>query len=172
MEPEDSGHRMTIHTLERKQQLPMKPREVFPFFESPGNLARITPPWLNFRILTPGPIEMKVGTVIDYTIRWMGIRVRWKTLITSHEPPWKFVDEQIKGPYSLWHHTHQFLEIPSGTEMTDRVRYVLPGGLIGDVAHALVVRRQLNGIFDYRAEAISKLIGGSPASGQEVVAAS
>lgn len=172
MEPGDSGHSMTIHTLERKQHFPLKPGEVFPFFESPGNLARITPPWLNFRILTPGPIEMKVGTVIDYTIRWMGIRVRWKTLITSHEPPWKFVDEQIKGPYSLWHHTHLFAEIPSGTEMTDIVRYVLPGGPIGDVAHALVVRRQLNGIFNYRAEAISKLIGGSPASGQEVVAAS
>jgi ligand-binding SRPBCC domain-containing protein len=160
---------MTIHTLERKQRLPRKPGEVFPFFESPENLARITPPWLNFRILTPGPIEMKVGTVIDYTIRWLGIPVRWKTLITAHEPPWRFVDEQIKGPYSLWHHTHLFAETDSGTEMTDSVRYALPGGPVGDVAHAMIVRRQLNAIFNYRAEAISRMLEGFDTSGQEAI---
>jgi len=160
---------MGIHMLERRQLLPLKPGEVFPFFGAPGNLARITPPWLDFRILTPSPITMKVGTVIDYTIRWLGIPVRWKTLITSHEPPWKFVDEQIRGPYSLWHHTHLFKEIPSGTEMTDIVRYVLPGGPIGDVAHAMAVRRQLNDIFNYRAEAITNLLAGSRAPDQEVI---
>ncbi len=160
---------MTIHTLERKQRLPLKPGEVFPFFESPENLARITPPWLNFRILTPSPIEMKVGTVIDYTIRWLGIPVRWRILITSHEPPWSFVDKQIAGPYSLWHHTHLFAETASGTEMTDSVRYALPGGPFGDVAHAMIVRRQLNEIFNHRAETISRMLEGLHASGQEAI---
>lgn len=160
---------MSIHTLERRQLIHLKPGEVFPFFESPENLARITPPWLDFRILTPSPIEMKVGTVIDYTIRWLGIPVRWKTLITTHEPPWKFVDEQIRGPYSLWHHTHLFVETDSGTEMTDRVRYVLPGGPMGDVVRAIIVRRQLDEIFNHRADAISRILNGSEASGKEAI---
>jgi len=152
---------MSIHTLERKQLLPGNPHEIFAFFESPENLARITPPWLNFRILTPSPIEMKVGTVIDYTIRWLGFPVRWKTLITTHRPPFIFVDEQIAGPYSLWHHTHTFIDADGGTHMTDTVRYTLPAGVVGTLAHALVVRRQLQEIFDYRAATIGKLFAGS-----------
>jgi ligand-binding SRPBCC domain-containing protein len=132
--------------------------EVFAFFESAENLAHITPPSLGFRILTPAPITMKVGTVIDYTIRWLGIPVRWRTLITTYQPPDLFVDEQIRGPYSLWHHTHRFEDVPEGTLMNDEVHYCLPFGPIGDLTHGLVVKRRLGYIFDYRAMVIGKLL--------------
>ena len=154
---------MSIQTLERTQLLPQKPDEVFPFFEDPANLAGITPPWLAFRMLTSVPIAMKVGAVIDYTIRWLGIPVRWRTLITAYRPPAEFIDAQIKGPYLLWHHTHTFRAAEGGTEMTDVVRYALPFGILGDLVHAVVVRRQVEKIFDYRAEAISRVFEGCEA---------
>lgn len=149
---------MKTHTLERRQILAAPLGEVFAFFESPENLARITPPWLGFEILTPQPISMRTGTVIDYTVRWLGVPVRWRTLITSYEPGRKFVDEQIMGPYSLWHHTHEFAEESGGTAMTDRVVYGLPYGILGELAHNLMVRRQLEEIFDYRAEVIGRIL--------------
>jgi ligand-binding SRPBCC domain-containing protein len=165
---------MRMHQLIRKQVLPLTPREIFSFFESPENLSLITPPWLGFRILTPSPVTMKVGTLIDYTIKWIGIPVRWTTLITTYEPPSSFVDEQIRGPYALWHHTHAFRETEEGvTEMTDTVHYMLPYGWLGDVAHALVVRRQLEEIFTYRMEAVAATFstGGRPrrAQAKEIV---
>lgn len=158
---------MKTHTLERRQILPVPLGEVFAFFESPENLARITPPRLDFRILTPRPIHMKTGTVIDYTVRWLGMPVRWRTLITTYEPGRRFVDEQITGPYSLWHHTHEFAAREGGTAMTDRVVYMMPLGPLGELAHELMVRRQLEEIFDYRAEVIGRLLrpggeGGAP----------
>ncbi len=131
--------------------------EVFSFFQRPENLAVITPRWLAFRILTPSPIDMGQGSVIDYTIKWMGVPVRWTTMITNYQPPHKFVDQQLKGPYSLWHHTHTFVGKDGGTEMTDTVRYVLPLGVLGDVAHAVIVQRQLDRIFDYRANVIEEV---------------
>ncbi len=149
---------MKTHTLERRQILAAPPGEVFAFFESPENLARITPPWLDFRILTPRPIHMKTGTVIDYTVRWLGVPVRWRTLITSYEPGRRFVDEQITGPYSLWHHTHEFEAGEGGTAMTDRVVYMMPFGPLGELAHELMVRRQLEEIFDYRAGVIGRIL--------------
>ncbi len=148
---------MKIYSLRRSQLIPLPRSEVFAFFESAENLAHITPPSLGFRILTPLPITMKVGTVIDYTIRWLGFPVRWRTLITTYEPPDLFVDEQINGPYSLWHHVHRFEDIPEGTLMSDEVRYSLPFGLLGDVVHGLLVKRQLEHIFDYRAMVIGRL---------------
>lgn len=149
---------MSPYTLERSQHLPYPRAEVFPFFASPENLAAITPRWLGFTILTPAPIEMKVGTVIDYAIHWLGIPVRWKTLITTYEPGRRFVDEQIAGPYALWHHTHTFEDAGGGTTMTDRVVYALPFGPLGDLAHSLMVRRQLEEIFDYRAAVLARLL--------------
>jgi hypothetical protein len=148
-----------MHTriLTYTQVLPAPPDVVFRFFESPENLARITPRWLDFRILTPLPIEMKKGTILDYTIRWLGIRLRWRTLITAYEPPRCFVDEQIKGPFSFWHHTHQFEDSGTGTKMTDIVRYVLPFGFLGDLVHPFVVRPQLKKIFDHRRMVIALL---------------
>jgi ligand-binding SRPBCC domain-containing protein len=147
-----------MRMLERKQLLPLSREELFTFFQAPENLARITPPRLGFRIITPSPVEMKVGTLIDYTIRVLGIPIRWRTLITTYEVPVRFVDEQIKGPYSFWHHTHTFVTAEGGTEMTDTVHYILPLGILGDLAYTLMVRRQLEEIFDYRATAIVRLL--------------
>jgi len=149
---------MKIRRLERRQLLPVGREELFTIFQAPENLATITPPRLGFRIITPGPIEMKVGTIIDYTIRVLGIPVRWRTLISTYQVPSRFVDEQIKGPYVFWHHTHAFVPAEGGTEITDTVRYVLPLGVLGDLVHRLMVRRQLEGIFEYRASAIVRLL--------------
>jgi ligand-binding SRPBCC domain-containing protein len=149
---------MSIQTILREQTLDRPPEAVFPFFASPENLAIITPAWLGFRILTPLPLEVRRGSLIDYTIRWMGIPVRWRTLITEYQPPWKFVDQQIKGPYLFWHHEHAFEAAAGGTRMTDRVTYFLPFGAMGDLAHRFLVRRQLEEIFDYRAASIARIL--------------
>jgi ligand-binding SRPBCC domain-containing protein len=146
---------MTVYSLTRTQFLPPPPEEVFRFFENPENLAAITPEWLSFRILTPPPIDLKVGTLIDYSIRWLGLGMRWRTMITTYDPPRRFVDEQLRGPYSLWHHTHSFRSVEGGTEMTDLVRYMLPCGVLGELAHRFIVRRQLDAIFDHRARVIA-----------------
>jgi ligand-binding SRPBCC domain-containing protein len=157
---------MKTHLLERKQLIPRKPEEVFPFFENPLNLRRLTPPWLGLRIRSSDPIEMKVGAEISYSLHWLGIPLRWRTVITRYRPPAEFIDTQVNGPYLLWHHTHSFRLEDGGTEMTDVVRYQLPLGLLGSLAHALVVRRQLERIFDYRAVAVSRIFeeqGSTPA---------
>ena len=101
---------------------------VFSFFAKPENLRRITPSTLDFQILTPTPISMVKGTVIDYNIKVMGIRVHWRTLITSYNPPTQFVDEQTKGPYLLWIHTHTFKIKDEGVEIHDCIEYSIPLG--------------------------------------------
>jgi len=131
--------------------------EVFAFFESPDNLARITPAAVGFEILTPPPIVMKAGTILDYTIRVLGVRVHWTTMITDYDPPRKFADIQLKGPYEFWHHTHTFEATDEGTVMTDDVLYLVPFGALGKIVHALFVKSQLKRIFDYRAAAIGKI---------------
>jgi hypothetical protein len=150
---------MNVYTLECTQTLPNPLSRVFPFFEKPENLARITPRNLGFRILTPSPIVMKVGTLVDYTIRLGGIPVRWRTLITTYEPPFQFVDEQIKGPYAFWHHRHLFRDLGGSTEMRDVVHYALPAGILGTLAHALYIRRRLEQIFRHRSEVIGRILG-------------
>jgi len=145
---------MKIHTLEKEQLIKKPLSEVFSFFENPENLARITPPSLGFIILTPTPIIMKKGTVIDYTVRVMGLKVHWRSLISCYEPPHKFVDEQLKGPYKYWHHTHRFIEKPEGTLITDKVGYALPFGPLGSIMHRLTVKKQLEDIFEYRQQVI------------------
>lgn len=144
------------HTLQRSTTLQLPLARVFAFFEDPKNLAKITPPWLNFRIVDPERITMRKGAEIDYLIRWMGLRMKWKTLITEYDPPHRFVDEQTKGPYSYWHHEHTFEDTAGGVLIRDRVDYRLPFWVLGDIAHALVVRRQLEQIFDYREEVIRR----------------
>jgi ligand-binding SRPBCC domain-containing protein len=148
---------MRVHTLFRRQLVPTPIAEVFTFFSRPENLERLTPPGLGFRILTPSPIAMKEGAVIDYTIRLAGMPVRWTTLITLYEPPHRFVDLQLKGPYAYWHHTHSFEETPDGTLLTDEVRYALPFGFLGEIAHELAVKRQLAYIFSQRSAVIESL---------------
>jgi hypothetical protein len=150
------------YVLERKLFLPVPPDEAFRFFDRPENLADVTPAELGFRILTPSPIAMKEGALIDYTIRVLGMPVRWTTLITSYDPPRGFVDQQLRGPYSFWHHTHAFRAVDGGTEMTDTVRYLLPFGPLGALAHSVAVRRQLEGIFDHRSRVIAGRFPGGP----------
>jgi ligand-binding SRPBCC domain-containing protein len=148
-----------VYRLEATMNAPVPLERVFRLFEDPRNLAKITPPWLNFRILHPESVRMREGAEIDYLIRWLGVPMKWKTLITRYEPPHLFVDEQVRGPYTLWHHEHTFLETGAGVEIRDRVDYRLPLGTLGRIAHALVIRRQLLGIFRYRQAAIARLIG-------------
>ncbi|MCG3176644.1 MAG: hypothetical protein MOGMAGMI_01602 [Candidatus Omnitrophica bacterium] len=151
---------MKLHQLERAQTVPASLERVFAFFKRPENLERLTPSGLGFRILTPRPIVMREGALIDYTIRLSGLPVRWTTLITRYEPPLRFVDEQLRGPYAYWHHTHEFREVAGGTEVSDRVVYALPLGALGGLLHRLYVRQELERIFGYRAEAIRSAFAG------------
>ncbi|MBE0565176.1 MAG: SRPBCC family protein [Krumholzibacteria bacterium] len=152
---------MALHEFRAEQRVPRPRDAVFAFFAQPENLARITPPWLGFRILTPPPLPMHEGALIDYVIRLGPLPTRWRTLITTFDPPHRFVDEQLAGPYSFWHHTHEFeADGDDGTLIRDCVRYVLPGGPLGDLVHALAVRRQIAGIFAHRRVVIAALFPG------------
>jgi ligand-binding SRPBCC domain-containing protein len=142
--------------LAREQVLPHAPEEVFPFFADAHNLNRITPPWLRFRIVTPGEITMAPGTIIEYRLRLRGVPIRWRTRITEWQPPHRFVDEQVSGPYRRWRHEHSFEPDPHGTRARDRVEYDVAGGRIVD---RLVVRDDLRRIFDYRAEQLEAIFG-------------
>jgi len=150
-----------FHTLRREQWIPRTPAEVFAFFSDAGNLGELTPPWLGFRILTPGPIALAAGARIQYRLGLHGVPVRWTTEIRRWEPPVRFVDVQLSGPYQLWHHTHRFEAHNGGTRMTDLVRYRLPFGLIGRAVHALAVGRDIEQIFDYRFRRINELFAGA-----------
>ena len=144
--------------MRREQWIGRPVGEVFAFFSDAGNLADLTPPWLGFRILTPG-IELKAGAQIRYRIGLHGVPVGWTTEIRRWEPPHRFTDVQVRGPYRLWHHTHRFEERDGGTRMTDVVRYRLPFGWLGSVVRRLVVERDLDRIFEYRRARISELMG-------------
>jgi ligand-binding SRPBCC domain-containing protein len=144
-----------MRLLEREQRLPGRPEDVFPFFAEALNLERITPPWLAFRVTTPGTVEMGPGTLIEYRLRLHRVPVRWLTRIEVWEPPLRFVDAQIRGPYRAWRHEHTFTAEDDGTLMRDRVEYELPLGPLGAAAHALLVRRDLERIFDHRRAAVA-----------------
>jgi ligand-binding SRPBCC domain-containing protein len=133
--------------------LPTPLEEVFDFFSEAKNLERLTPPWLRFEILTKGPIEMAPGVIIDYRIRWRGIPMRWRTEIEVWEPPHRFVDLQIRGPYRLWRHEHLFVERDNGTAVVDRVEYAPLGGAL---AQRLLVARDVERIFAYRQAVLSR----------------
>jgi ligand-binding SRPBCC domain-containing protein len=148
----------------RKQYIPRPLEEVFAFFAKPENLSLLTPRELGFQIITPSPIEMRRGALIDYTIRLFGLRKRWTTRITSFHPPYQFVDEQLRGPYASWHHTHLFTASGQGTLITDTIEYSLAYGWLGEAAHNLVVQKQLEGIFRYRELAIERIFGTVPVS--------
>ncbi len=149
-----------IHTLTRRQHLPASPEEVFPFFADAANLEAITPPFLGFEVITPRPIPMRVGTIIQYRLRLHGIPVSWLTSIQEWQPAERFVDVQVRGPYSLWHHTHTFEDDGrGGTIMGDRVRYALPLGAGGELARRLFVARDLERIFDFRAAQVARRFG-------------
>jgi ligand-binding SRPBCC domain-containing protein len=145
------------HVLETTTYLPLPIREVFAFFADAGNLERITPPELAFRILTPLPIDIGEGALIDYRLRLYGVPFAWHTRISQWQPPARFVDEQLRGPYREWVHTHLFEPAGDGTLMIDRVRYRLPAHPASAPVLPLV-RRQLDRIFRYRARAIREIL--------------
>ncbi|MFN0060366.1 MAG: SRPBCC family protein [Planctomycetota bacterium] len=150
--------------LERVQTVPRSLEHVFDFFSNAANLARLSPPFVRFEIKTPEPITMQAGTVIEYRIRVHGIPLGWRTRIEEYTPRARFVDEQIAGPYRAWRHEHEFARVPGGTEIRDRVTYQMRFSLLGDIAHALFVARDLRRIFDYRAAAIERWMGSAPIS--------
>jgi len=152
-----------IHILERRQRVELPIDEAFEFYGDARNLELITPPWLGFEVTTPAPIEMGVGTLIEYRLRLHRVPVRWRTRIEAWDPPHRFIDAQIRGPYSLWEHTHTFEEDgPRATIIEDRVRYAIPFGPLGGLANRLLVQRDLRQIFDYRRDAVAREMGRLP----------
>jgi ligand-binding SRPBCC domain-containing protein len=148
---------MTIREFKTEMWLPLVPEELFPFFANAGNLNIITPPWLHFRIITPQPIEMRAGTVIDYKLRLHGLPLRWRTVIKEWQPPHRFVDEQVRGPYRRWIHEHRFEPRNEGTLVRDMVQYEVP---LDFLSHRLFVRRDIESIFAFRQETLRARFGG------------
>lgn len=153
---------MRTYVLEREQVVRAPLAEVFEFFSAARNLEALTPRWLRFEVLSPEPILMHAGTTIEYRLRLRGVPLRWVSLIEEWEPGRKFVDRQLRGPYRLWHHTHEFAEHPDGTLVRDRVRYQVPLGPLGAIAHAAFVRRDLDRVFAFRHAAVRRLIERAP----------
>ena len=146
-----------LHILRASQPLPLSRQEVFDFFAAAANLERLTPPELQFHIITPLPITMQLGTLIEYRLRLFGVPFKWLTRISRWNPPHEFVDEQLRGPYRTWIHTHRFWSEGSLTRMADEVHYQLPFFPLGETAYPLV-RWQLGRIFAFRRQAIARLL--------------
>lgn len=144
----------------RSQLWLARPRtEVFEFFSNALNLETITPPWLNFHVLTPQPIHMHEGTEIEYRLKLHSVPLRWKTRINLWDPPNRFVDEQIRGPYRLWIHEHKFAEDCGRTTCEDHVQYAMFGGTF---VNKLLVERDVRQIFAYRSERLRELFPPPP----------
>lgn len=139
--------------LDAVQWLPRPLSEVFPFFADALNLEALTPPLLRFHVVTPSPIEIRQGTLIDYRLRLRGLPMRWRSEIRVWEPPHRFVDFQVRGPYLLWHHEHLFREQDGGTRVADQVRYRVFGGAL---VERLLVRPDLRRIFAFRQEHLAR----------------
>lgn len=148
-----------MYRFEAEQWLPIDIQQAWSFFSSPMNLSRITPPHLDFRILTPlEGKEIFNGMLIDYKVRpLLGIPVHWQTEICRVEKPFIFADRQVKGPYKVWEHTHTFREQDGGVLMTDRVDYEIPMGILGKMMNSLVVRREIEKIFEFRKHTLEKI---------------
>jgi ligand-binding SRPBCC domain-containing protein len=148
---------MRVFEHRARTRVPRPRPEVFAFFADAGNLQELTPPFLGFEILTPRPVEMRPGARIDYRIRLHGLPLRWRTAITAWEPPRRFVDEQLSGPYRLWIHEHTFEEDGDGTVVLDFVRYAV---LFGALTNKLLVERDVRKIFAYREKRLREIFGG------------
>lgn len=153
---------MKIHVFEKSLWLPKDRDETFAFFSDVRNLDAITPPWLNFRIVTPLPVEMKPGALIDYRLRVRFVPMKWRTEIVEWSPPTRFVDRQLIGPYRQWVHTHTFEPENGGTRMTDHVAYAVPGGPLASLVDRWFVRPDIERIFAYRACRIGELLNVAP----------
>jgi len=149
---------MKTHKLKTEIWLPQKRTTVFSFFTDPRNLEDLTPGWLHFEILTALPLQMKSGVLIDYGLRLYGIPLHWQSEICVWEPPHRFVDRQIRGPYRVWIHEHTFAELNGGTLVADTVEYATPGGIL---VQTLFLARDLRRIFAYRHERLRKRFGPS-----------
>ena len=144
---------MKVREFQCELWLPLPPEQLFPFFADAANLDAITPPWLHFRIVTPTPIVMRAGALIDYQLRVRGLPLRWRTRINLWEPPHRFEDEQLRGPYRLWIHEHTFEARDGGTLARDRVRYATPFDWL---VHHSLVRPDIEKIFEHRSAMLRK----------------
>lgn len=155
---QEHGVRRKMHTyvLHREQWLTRPIEEVFEFFSRPENLQVITPPWLDFRMVAT-PQTLQAGSLIRYRLRWHALPIRWTTEISEWNPPHGFVDREVSGPYALWNHEHSFSAYEGGTTMRDRVTYALPFGILGWIAHKILVKRDVERIFDYRSQTMQRL---------------
>jgi ligand-binding SRPBCC domain-containing protein len=149
---------MADHLLETRMWVGRPRPDVFAFFADPANLARLTPPSLRVRLLARTP-AMTAGAVVEYRVRWLGVPLRWRAFVREYDPPYRFVDVQVRGPYARWEHRHRFLEEEGGTIVEDRVVYRLPLGVLGRGLHAAVVRRQLRAAWAYRARQLAAVLG-------------
>jgi ligand-binding SRPBCC domain-containing protein len=156
------GIALSVHLLERSQTLAGEPEELFAFYRDPFNLERITPRWMRFRVIGSSHPYVRRGTRIEYELRWHRFPLHWVTLIEEYEDGVGFVDVMERGPYRRWRHEHRFTPTKGGLQIDDRVEYELPGGVLGEIVHRLVVRRQLEEIFDHRAARMHELFGGPP----------
>jgi|ERR1700677_2420665 ligand-binding SRPBCC domain-containing protein len=149
---------MRCYRLTREQWIPKPLDEAFAFFARPENLEEITPPFLKFHIVQADR-ELHAGSLIHYRLRVHGLPMRWTSEITVWDPPQRFVDVQVKGPYALWRHQHEFAADGDGTRISDDVQYALPFGFVGQMAHAIMVRRDVEGIFEFRRKKLEELMG-------------
>lgn len=154
---------MKPYLLQTTQFLPIPLKTAWDFFSAPANLSRITPARMNFQILSmTGGQSMHAGQIITYKVSVLPLlRVRWVTEITNVREPFEFTDEQKSGPYTLWRHTHRFKEVAGGVEMSDRVEYILPLGILGRLAHVLLVKREVNAIFEHRYKVLTNIFPGT-----------
>ena len=157
MNTESERFVVRIYHLVREQWIPKPIDEAFAFFSRPENLEEITPPWLGFHIVRSDK-QLHAGSLINYKLRIHGFPMRWSSEIKIWEPPYRFVDNQLRGPYKLWHHEHRFSEQNGGTLIRDHVDYALPLGILGEIAHALLVRRDVESIFAYRQKRLEELL--------------
>jgi len=149
-----------IHSIDRRQLVHAPVAQVFECFSRARNLEELTPPWLRLSVVTPEPIEMRAGTLIEYRLRVHRVPLRWISRIDEWQTGARFVDRQVRGPHRLWCHTHEFAADPRGTLIADSVRYELPFGPLGTLAHAGIVRRDLERVFDYRRQRVERLFPG------------
>lgn len=150
------------YRLHRRQVVAATLPEVWAFFKEPSNLESITPPWLGFRIVGASDGDLRVGTAIRYRLRLHGVPFYWESRIAEYLEGEQFADEQVRGPYRRWYHRHRFSAVDGGVAIEDEVEYQLPFGFLGRLAHTVLVRRQLEEIFDYRAQVIAVRFPESP----------